>query len=72
MSSILGSHGGSIPVLNTQKSDSSVSDNSLQMEVDCEKTNVSQVDVDSGFENMEVDESDNKKDATRRQRVRLL
>lgn len=62
-------HGSSIPVLNTQKSDSSVSDNSLQMEVDCEKTNVSQVDVDSGFENMEVDESDNKKEATRRQRT---
>ncbi|XP_034248933.1 ubiquitin conjugation factor E4 B [Thrips palmi] len=58
-----------IPVLNTQKSDSSVSDNSLQMEVDCEKTNVSQVDVDSGFENMEVDESDNKKEVTRRQRT---
>lgn len=65
-------HVDSAPVLNSQKSDSSVSDNSIQMEVDCEKTSVSQVDVDSGFENMEVDESDGKRDFSRRQRVRYL
>ncbi|KAJ1522043.1 hypothetical protein ONE63_002360 [Megalurothrips usitatus] len=64
-----GTHATSTPVLNSQKSDSSVSDSSLQMEVDCEKISLSQVDVDSGFENMEVDESDNKRDTTRRQRT---
>ncbi|XP_026280818.1 ubiquitin conjugation factor E4 B isoform X1 [Frankliniella occidentalis] len=64
-----GNYSTSTPVLNTQKSDSSVSDTSLQMEVDCEKTSLSQVDVDSGFENMEVDDSDSKKDITQRQRT---
>ncbi|KAK3929272.1 Ubiquitin conjugation factor E4 B [Frankliniella fusca] len=64
-----GNHNSSSPVLNTQKSDSSVSDTSLQMEVDCEKTSLSQVDVDSGFENMEVDDSDCKKDISQRQRT---
>ena len=43
----------------------------MQMEVDCEKTSLCQVDVDSGFENMEVDESENKREVSRRQRVWL-
>ena len=41
----------------------------MQMEVDCEKTSLCQVDVDSGFENMEVDESENKREVSRRQRT---
>lgn len=50
----------STPCLGTQKSDSQSTDTSSQMEVDelhCEKV-VSQMDVDSGIENMEVEERD--------------
>ncbi|XP_066992504.2 ubiquitin conjugation factor E4 B isoform X2 [Anabrus simplex] len=56
------------PPLGTQKSDSQSTDTSSQMEVDepnCEKSGlVSQVDVDSGIENMEVEESDRKETGT--------
>ncbi|XP_049949366.1 ubiquitin conjugation factor E4 B [Schistocerca serialis cubense] len=50
------------PVLTTQKSDSQSTDTSSQMEVDemlpCEKSaSTSQMDVDSGIENMEVEDS---------------
>ena len=57
--------------MGTQKSDSQSTDTSSQMEVDdsqCEKSSVSQVDVDSGIENMEVEETD-RKEAGARQRV---
>lgn len=67
--SFTGNNSTSVPVLNSQKSDSSVSDSSFQMEVDSEKASMSQLDVDSGFENMEVDESETKKETSRRQRV---
>lgn len=59
------------PPLGTQKSDSQSTDTSSQMEVDdsqCEKSSVSQVDVDSGIENMEVEETD-RKEAGDRHRV---
>jgi hypothetical protein len=54
--------------LGTQKSDSQSTDTSSQMEVDdsqCEKSSVSQVDVDSGIENMEVEETDRKEAGVR-------
>jgi len=34
-----------------------------------DKAATSQVDVDSGFENMEVEEAENRKDVSQRQRV---
>jgi hypothetical protein len=54
--------------LGTEKSDSQSTDTSSQMEVDdsqCEKSSVSQVDVDSGIENMEVEETDRKETGVR-------
>jgi ubiquitin conjugation factor E4 B len=56
------------PPLGSQKSDSQSTDTSSQMEVDdsqCEKNSVSQVDVDSGIENMEVEETDRKEAGVR-------
>ncbi|GLG94106.1 Ubiquitin conjugation factor E4 B [Gryllus bimaculatus] len=57
------------PPLGTQKSDSQSTDTSSQMEIDdapCEKNSlVSQVDVDSGIENMEVEDSDRKEAGAR-------